>query len=99
MNISLIVLSLLSMAACEQKIDTGWSIDQVKDDPVVEPVKVKAQAPLYWTVYEFCYEAEHAGTSTNMPKSTWEANIKWVWRLTLHSRIIPPLRIPHCVHG
>ena len=78
MNISLIVLSLLSMAACEQKIDTGWSIDQVKDDPIVEPVKVKAQAPLYWTVYEFCYEAEHAGTSTNMPKSTWESNIKWV---------------------
>lgn len=78
MNIFLLLLSLLGITACEQKIDTGWSIDQVKDDPVVEPVKVKAQAPLYWTVYEYCFEAEHAGTDQNMPKNVWESNIKWV---------------------
>lgn len=77
MYIALILAAAL-LSACEQKIDTGWSIDQVTDDPVMEPVKVKSNAPLYWTVYEFCYEAEHAGQNTNMPAETMEANIRWV---------------------
>lgn len=78
MNILLLALGLLTMAGCEEKIDTGWSIDQVKDDPIVEPVKVQSHAPLYWTVYEYCFEAEHAGTDQNMPKNIWESNIRWV---------------------
>ena len=49
MYIALILAATL-LSACEQKIDTGWSIDNVTDDPVMEPVKVKSNAPLYWTV-------------------------------------------------
>ncbi len=79
MHILLAALAAFSLAACEQRTDTGWSIDQVPDDPVVDPVKTEAKAPLYWTVYEFCYEAEHAGTNPIlMPRATMEANVEWV---------------------
>ncbi len=78
MYILLAALAALLFPACDQHIDTGWSIDQVPDDPIVDPVKTESKAPLYWTVYEFCYEAEHAGTDQNMPRATMEANIDWV---------------------
>lgn len=66
------------LSACDRRIDTGWSIDDVPDDPIIEPVKTEKKAPLYWTVYEFCYEAEHANRDRNMPRNIWEANIEWV---------------------
>lgn len=66
------------VCGCESKIDTGWSIDQVQDDPIIDPVKVDAKAPLYWTVYEAVYEAEHGRQNCNMPRNWWEANIEWV---------------------
>lgn len=73
-----VYLCAIALMACEPKIDTGWSIDQVPDDPTPQPIKVESRAPLYWTVYEYCFEAEHSRQSTNMPKNIWEANIQWV---------------------
>ncbi len=76
-HMSFLLITTLLMA-CNPAFDTGWSIDQVPDDPIPEPVLVDAKAPLYWTVYEYCFEAEHAHQNTNMPKNIWEANIEWV---------------------
>lgn len=65
-------------ASCEEE-GSGWDISQVEDDPEIpEEVTSNKKAPLYWTVYEYCFEAEHSGQSTNMPKGVWEENIKWV---------------------
>jgi len=76
----LLLLALLcaTFMGCQTKYDSGWSIDQVKDDPIPQPVQISESAPLYWTVYEFCYEAEHAGTDRNMPLSVWENNMNFV---------------------
>ena len=40
----------LTQVSCETKIDTGWTIDDVEDDPIIEAPKVQANAPLYWTI-------------------------------------------------
>ena len=69
-HMSFLLITTLLMA-CNPAFDTGWSIDQVPDDPIPEPVLVDAKAPLYWTVYEYCFEAEHAHQNTNMPKNIW----------------------------
>ncbi len=73
------IFSIFFLASCEEE-GTGWDISQVPDDPIPTDTTstVAKKAPLYWTVYEFCFEAEHAGQSTNMPRTTWEENIKWV---------------------
>lgn len=72
------LLSAIVLSACGED-GTGWDISMVPDDPEpLTPTTEKKKAPLYWTVYEFCYEAEHSGQSTNMPKTVWEGNIKWV---------------------
>lgn len=68
----------LCLMGCERRIDTGWSIDQILDDPVIEPVKLDVKAPLYWTVYEAVYEAEHSKQNANMPREWWEQNILFV---------------------
>lgn len=74
------LLPVTCMTACQPHFDTGWSIDQVQDDPVIDPVKVETKAPLYWTVYESVYEAEHAAQNCNMPRTWWEQNIEFVSR-------------------
>ena len=68
----------LTQVSCEQKINTGWTIDDVEDDPVIEAPKVQANAPLYWSVYEYCYEAEADNTDRNMPWDRWVKNVEWV---------------------
>lgn len=75
---------LTLLTACDKRPDTGWDIHQVPDDPQPQPIQVADHAPLYWTVYEFCYEAEHAGQSTNMPRSVWEGNLDFV-----HDELLP----------
>ena len=68
----------LTQVSCETKIDTGWTIDDVEDDPIIEAPKVQANAPLYWTVYEYCFEAEASNTNRNMPWDRWVKNVEWV---------------------
>ena len=74
----LLLMAYCMLASCEKKIDTGWSIDQVPDDPIIDPVRVETKAPLYWTVYEAVYEAEHTNQDRNMPRTWWEENINFV---------------------
>ena len=68
----------LTQLSCEPKSDSGWTIDDVEDDPVIEAPKVQANAPLYWTVYEYCFEAEASNTNRNMPWDRWVKNVEWV---------------------
>ena len=71
-------LAATALASCAET-GTGWDISQVPDDPEPKPAPTTVKkAPRYWTVYEFCYEAEHNGTDQNMPKSVWESNLQWV---------------------
>lgn len=76
--LSMGVLAASALASCGEE-STGWDISQVPDDPAPKPAPTTVKkAPLYWTVYEFCYEAEHFDTDRNMPKATWEKNLQFV---------------------
>ena len=65
---------------------TGWTPDMIPDEnlpsedddddeQVYAPISLNA--PLYWSVYEYAWLAEQAGSNTNMPEVTWDANIDW----------------------
>ena len=80
----LIVASLLG--GCQDE-GTGWTPDMIpdenlpsEDDDDDEQVyaPISFNAPLYWSVYEYAWQAEQTGTNTNMPEVTWDANIDWV---------------------
>lgn len=79
------MLSLLTISCGDYAInggsfDTGWTPDQIPDDPETpQPTPETTQkAPLYWTVYEYGRMAENNGTDANMSKETWQKNIDWV---------------------
>ena len=80
----LIVASLFG--GCQDE-GTGWTPDMIPDEnlpsddddddeQVYAPISLNA--PLYWSVYEYAWVAEQAGSNTNMPEVTWDANIDWV---------------------
>ena len=68
----LIVASLFG--GCQDE-GTGWTPDMIPDEnlpsdddddeQVYAPISLNA--PLYWSVYEYAWVAEQAGSNTNMP--------------------------------
>ncbi len=76
MNILLAAAALFALACSEE--GTGWNPSMIPDDPVVEPVVADRKAPLYWSVYEYCREAEKAGDKAiNMSDTEWDRVIDW----------------------
>lgn len=73
----------LSLLACSEN-GTGWNPDMIPDDPAPTPPLADGsihtyKAPLYWSVYEYCREAEKAGGSAiNMSDTEWDRVIDWV---------------------
>lgn len=81
----LFLLTMLPVCcmACEEE-GTGWNPSMIPDDPEQlvpdDDDYHRYKAPLYWSVYEYCREAEKAGTShgIDMSESEWDRVIDFV---------------------
>lgn len=50
---------------------------ELKDLPVIEGIHT-FKAPLYWSVYEYCYDKECAGEPIDLTPQQWDEYIDWV---------------------
>ena len=52
-------------ASCKDDVEMIYPPKyELPDLPVVEGVHDNVKAPLYWSVYEYCYEKERQGVTT-----------------------------------
>ena len=81
MNIIAAAFSLLTLVSCNDEIEMRYPPKpELPALPEVEGIH-KYKAPLYWSVYEYCYELEKAGVpSENMDisSSEWDKIIDWI---------------------
>lgn len=86
--ISSFIIGILTCTSCQDE-GTGWTPDMIPDDPeVVEPdedVDISNihtfKAPLYWSVYEFCWQMSQSGIpeyQMDMSEAEWDKAINWV---------------------
>ncbi|MDD3322627.1 MAG: glucan 1,6-alpha-isomaltosidase [Paludibacter sp.] len=76
------LILLVFLGGCEKNNGTGWTPDNLPDDPKNETNDSLGihiyHAPLYWSVYEYCRVAEQAGGSIDMSEGEWDRVIDWV---------------------
>ncbi len=85
-KIILSTAAILAICACTKGRGTGWTPDNLPDDEIPDVVidgKIHTyKAPLCWSVYEYCREAEKnnagSGKAIEMTESEWERMIDWV---------------------
>ncbi len=68
--------------ACGSDIEAGYNPNEgLAELPVVEGVHDNQKAPLYWSVYEYCYMQSEAGVSNedmDIKPEEWDKIIDWV---------------------
>lgn len=77
---SIAAFSLLSSCAddVEMRYPPKYELPEL---PVVEGIHDNVKAPLYWSVYEYCYEQEQNGVSNSdmdITPAEWDKIIDWV---------------------
>lgn len=81
MNILAASLALLTMNSCSNEIEMRYPPKpEIPDLPTVGDIH-KYKAPLYWSVYEYCYELEKAGVAADdmdITSQEWDKIIDWV---------------------
>ncbi|MCH5235912.1 MAG: glucan 1,6-alpha-isomaltosidase [Muribaculaceae bacterium] len=81
MNILTAIATSLLFASCNDTIEMRYPPKyELPDLPVVEGIH-KYKAPLYWSVYEYCYELEKAGVPSSemdITSQEWDNIINWV---------------------
>lgn len=81
MNILASSFALLLMSSCSNEIEMRYPPKpDLPDLPTVENIH-KYKAPLYWSVYEYCYELERAGvegSQMDITSAEWDKIIEWV---------------------
>lgn len=81
MNILFALVTLLLFASCNDTVEMRYPPKQeLPELPVVEGIH-KYKAPLYWSVYEYCYELEKAGipsSEMDITSDEWDKIIDWV---------------------
>lgn len=74
---------LMLLGSCSEEIEMRRPpVYELPELPVVEDVHVY-KAPLYWSVYEYCYEQEQNGVSNSdmdITPEEWDKIIDWVAR-------------------
>lgn len=73
------MLGILS-GGCGDDKPEGGAIYELPDLPVVEDIHIY-KAPLYWSVYEYCYEQERNGVSNDrmdIRPSEWDEILDWL---------------------
>lgn len=77
---------VLALCSCTKSKGTGWTPDNLPDDEIPDIVVDgnihNYKAPMYWSVYEYCREAEKnnegTGKAIDMAESEWDRIIGWV---------------------
>ena len=95
LNMKLFLMALtFFFGGCEDK-GTGWTPDMIPDDPVITPGDDADtegihtyNAPLYWSVYEYCWKLERRneelvnaggqGQAIDMSEGSWQNIIDYV---------------------
>lgn len=69
---------MLLTGACSDEIEMRRPpVQELPPLPVVEGIHTY-KAPLYWSVYEYCYEKERAGEPIDIVPEEWDRIIDWV---------------------
>lgn len=70
------------LSGCKEEIEMRYPPKfEVPELPEVSDVHSGAKAPLYWSVYEYCYEQERAGVANqdmDISSEEWDKIIDWV---------------------
>lgn len=81
MNIIASALALLALASCSDEIEMRYPPKyELPDLPDVGEIHTY-KAPMYWSVYEYCYEKSLAGVSNSemdISAEEWDKIIDWV---------------------
>ena len=80
--LSIALAALTMLGACNDDIEMRYPPKaELPDLAVVEGIHDGVKAPLYWSVYEYCIEQEHAGVSNSdmdLTEAQWDEIINWV---------------------
>lgn len=80
MTIAMAAMSL--MASCTEDVEMRYPPKyELPELPVVEGIHDGKKAPLYWSVYEYCYTQEQAGVSNSdmdITPAEWDNILNWV---------------------
>lgn len=80
MTIAMAAASLF--ASCKDDVEMRYPPKyELPELPVVEGIHDNKRAPLYWSVYEYCYEQERAGVANenmDLTPAQWDEIIDWV---------------------
>lgn len=70
------------LCSCAEDVEMKYPPKyELPELPVVEGIHDNVKAPLYWSVYEYCYEQEQAGVSNadmDITSAEWDKIIDWV---------------------
>ena len=82
-NMTLMTIALAAAAlfgSCKDDVEMKYPPKQeLPELPIVEGIHDNVKAPLYWSVYEYCYEQERQGVSTiDITPSEWDKMIDFV---------------------
>ena len=84
----LLMIGIFTSTSCKDE-GTGWTPDMIPDDPVITPGDDADtegihtyNAPLYWSVYEYCWKLERRneelvnaggqGQAIDMSEGSWQ---------------------------
>ena len=72
--------ALMLLTACTDDVEMRYPPKyELPDLPVVEGIHDNVKAPLYWSVYEYCYDKERQGESTiDITPDEWDKIIDFV---------------------
>ena len=78
MTIALAAAALFG--SCKDDVEMKYPPKQeLPELPIVEGIHDNVKAPLYWSVYEYCYEQERQGVSTiDITPDEWDKMIDFV---------------------
>ena len=82
-NMTLMTIALAAatlFGACKDDVEMKYPPKQeLPELPIVEGIHDNVKAPLYWSVYEYCYEQERQGVSTiDITPDEWDKMIDFV---------------------
>ena len=82
-NMTLMTIALAAatlFGACKDDVERKYPPKQeLPELPIVEGIHDNVKAPLYWSVYEYCYEQERQGVSTiDITPDEWDKMIDFV---------------------
>ena len=72
--------ALMLLTACTDDVEMRYPPKyELPDLPVVEGIHDNVKAPLYWSVYEYCYDQERQGVGTiDISPEEWDKIIEFV---------------------